>query len=121
MQPIEDLRRAIIEEPTLPAIATPLILHPGEEAYLKVHKCVWREMRNAPGVLHGSLTVVEIGQFYVTNQRVIVSGVASETSVALSELEGAAVSDGMLILQRIGDLDPYIELNSPAMLDVTEG
>ena len=118
MQPIEDLRRAIIEEPTLPAIATPLILHPGEEAYLKVHKCVWREMRNAPGVLHGSLTVVEIGQFYVTNQRVIVSGVASETSVALSELEGAAVSDGMLILQRIGDLDPYIELNSPAMLDV---
>jgi len=54
----------------------------------------------------------------VTNQRVIVAGVASETSVELSELEGVAVSDGMLILQRIGALDPYIELNSPELLDV---
>lgn len=47
-----------------------------------------------------------------------VAGVASETSVELSELEGVAVSDGMLILQRIGSLDPYIELNSPELNDV---
>jgi len=118
MLDIDELRRAIIDDVSLPAVATPQILGPGEEAYLKVQKAVWREMRNAPGVLHGSLTVVEIGQLYVTNQRVIVAGTASQTSVRLGELEGAAVSDGMLLLQRIGGLDPYIELSSPAMLDV---
>jgi SpoVK/Ycf46/Vps4 family AAA+-type ATPase len=36
----------------------------------------------------------------------------------MSELDGAAVSDGMLVLQRIGELDPYIELSSPAMCDI---
>jgi Holliday junction resolvasome RuvABC ATP-dependent DNA helicase subunit len=118
MLDIDELRRAIIDDASLPAVATPQILAPGEEAYLKIQKAIWREMRNAPGVLHGSLTVVEIGQLYVTNQRVIVAGTASQTSVNLSELEGAAVSDGMLLLQRIGGLDPYIELSSPAMLDI---
>lgn len=118
MLDIDELRRAIIDDVSLPAVATPQILGPDEEAYFKIQKAIWREMRNAPGVLHGSLTVVEIGQLYVTNKRVIVAGAASQTSVSLAELEGAAVSDGMLLLQRIGGLDPYIELSSPAMLDV---
>ncbi|HEX6573910.1 MAG TPA: AAA family ATPase [Gemmatimonadaceae bacterium] len=118
MQNIEDLRHSIIDAPALAPVEVPFNLRPGEEAYLKAQKAIWREMRNAPGVLHGSLTVVEIGQFYITNQRVIVAGSASETSLALSELEGGTVSDGMLLLLRVGDLDPYIELSSPALLDI---
>ena len=118
MQPVEELRRSIIEDPELPVIATPMILRRDENAHMKVQRAIWRELRSAELGGHGSLTVIEIGQLYVTNQRVIVAGVASETSVELSELEGVAVSDGMLILQRIGALDPYIELNSPELLDV---
>jgi hypothetical protein len=117
MQSIEELRKSIIEDPELRTLPTPMILRPGENAHLKVQRAIWREMRAATGTLHGSLSVVEIGQLYVTSQRVIVAGTASETSVALSELEGAAVSDGMLLLQRVGGLDPYIEVNQPAMLD----
>lgn len=118
MQPIEELRRSIIEDPELPEVVTPMILRRDEKAHMKVQRAVWRELRSAELGGHGSLTVVEIGQLYVTSQRVIVAGVASETSVELSELDGVSVSDGMLILQRIGSLDPYIELNSPELNDV---
>jgi Holliday junction resolvasome RuvABC ATP-dependent DNA helicase subunit len=118
MQDIEELRRAIIDDAELPPVATPLMLRSGEEAYFMAQKAIWREMRATPGTLHGSLSLIQIGHFYITNQRVIVAGGAGETSVPLSELEGATVSDGMLLLQRVGALDPYIELNSPAMLDV---
>ncbi len=118
MQPIEELRRSIIEDPELPEVATPMILRRDEKAHMKVQRAIWRELRSSELGGHGSLTVVEIGQLYVTNQRVIVAGVSSETSVELSELEGAAVSDGMVILQRVGELDPYIELNSPQLNDI---
>ena len=118
MQPIEELRRSIIEDPELPEVVTPMILRRDEKAHMKVQRAIWRELRSVELGGHGSLTVVEIGQLYVTNQRVIVAGVASETSVELSELDGVSVSDGMLILQRIGSLDPYIELNSPELNDV---
>ena len=118
MQSIDDLRRSIIEDVDLPTVETPITLRPGENAHMRIHRAIWREMRNQAGLLHGALTVIEIGQLYVTNQRVVVAGELSETSVALSELEGATVSDGMLLLQRIGKLDPYIELNSPGLLDV---
>lgn len=118
MQTIEELRRAIIDDPELPSIATPMILRRDEIAHMKVHRAIWRELRSADLGGHGALTVVEIGQLIVTNQRLIVSGVASETSVELSEVDGVAVSDGMLLLQRIGGLDPYLELNSPALLDI---
>jgi Holliday junction resolvasome RuvABC ATP-dependent DNA helicase subunit len=118
MQTVEELRRSIIEDPELPEVATPMILGRDEKAHMKVQRAIWRELRSAELGGHGSLTVVEIGQLYVTNKRVIVGGVASYTSVDLAELDGVAVSDGMLILQRIGALDPYIELNSPDLLDV---
>ena len=120
MHTIEELRRSVIEDAQLPAIATPMILRSGEVGHLRVQRAVWREMESAHGALaaRGALTVVEIGQLYVTNQRVIVAGVASETSVELSEIEGVAITDGMLLIQRTGRLDPYLELNSPALLDV---
>jgi hypothetical protein len=120
MQTIEELRRSIIDDAELPSITTPMILRSGESAHMRVQRAVWRELRSSAGMfaVNGSLTVVEIGQLYVTNQRVIVDGGATQTSVELSELDGVAISDGMLLLQRIGTLDPYIELNSPALLDV---
>jgi Holliday junction resolvasome RuvABC ATP-dependent DNA helicase subunit len=120
MQTIEELRRSIIEDPDLPSITTPMILRSGEIAHMRVQRAVWRELRSSAGVfaVNGSLTVVEIGQLYVTNQRVIVDGGPTQSSVEHSELDGVAISDGMLLLQRIGTLDPYIELNSPALLDV---
>jgi hypothetical protein len=118
MQTVEELRRSIIEDPELPSIAVPIILRNGEIGHMKVQRAIWRELRGPELGGHGALTVVDIGQLIVTNQRVIVSGVASETSLELSEIDGVAVSDGMLLLQRIGGLDPYLELNSPALLDV---
>ena len=66
----------------------------------------------------GALTVIEIGQLYVTNQRVILDGAGNDLTIEYSELDGVSISDGMLLLQRIGTLDPYLELNSPAWLDV---
>jgi Holliday junction resolvasome RuvABC ATP-dependent DNA helicase subunit len=118
MQTVEELRRSIIEDSELPEVATPMILGRDEKAHMKVQRAIWRELRSAELGGHGSLTVVEMGQLYVTNKRVIVGGAASETSVDLSELDGVSVSDGMLILQRVGSLDPYIELNSPELNDV---
>jgi Holliday junction resolvasome RuvABC ATP-dependent DNA helicase subunit len=117
MQTIDELRRSIIDDEELPTVVTPMILRAGEVAHLKVQKAVWRELRGTPG-LHAGLSVVEIGQLYITNQRVIVSGAASETAVELSEVDDVTVSDGMLLISRVGQLDPYIELSSPAMLDV---
>jgi Holliday junction resolvasome RuvABC ATP-dependent DNA helicase subunit len=117
MQTIEELRRSIVEDEELPAVATPMILRTGEVANLKIQKAVWRELRGTPG-LHPGLSVVEIGQLYITNQRVIVAGAASETDIEMSEIDDVTVSDGMLLISRIGKLDPYIELSSPAMLDV---
>lgn len=120
MQTIEELRRSIIEAQDLPSIQTPMILRSGEIAHMRVQRAVWRELRSAAGVfaVNGSLTVIEIGQLYVTNQRVMVDGGPTQSSVELAELDGVAISDGMLLLQRLGGLDPYIELNSPALLDV---
>ena len=120
MQTIDELRRSVIESPELPSIMTPMILRQGEVAHMRVQRAIWREMQHAGGEIaaHGALVVVEMGQLYVTNQRVIITGVASESSIELSEIDGVAVSDGMLLVQRIGKLDPYIELSSPALLDV---
>jgi nucleotide-binding universal stress UspA family protein len=109
-----------VDAETLPSIPTPMILRQGEVAHLRVQRAVWRELRATPGALAvtGSFTVVEMGQLYVTNQRVILDGVGGDMSIELSELDGVSISDGMLLLQRIGKLDPYLELNSPALLDV---
>ena len=120
MLTIDELRKSIIENPDLPRASTSMILREGETAHLRLNRAVWRELRSLPGVMaiSGSLTVIEIGELCVTNQRVIVNAGSSQTFVEMTELDGAAVSDGMLILQRIGELDPYIELSSPAMCDV---
>ena len=120
MQTIDELRRSIIDSDTLPSIPTPMILRQGEVAHLRVQRAVWRELRATPGALAvtGAFTVIGMGQLYVTNQRVILDGVAGDHSIELSELDGVSISDGMLLLQRIGKLDPYLELNSPALLDV---
>lgn len=120
MQSTEELRRIAIEEPELPTITTPMILRQGEIGHLRVQRAVWRELRASPGSLAvtGPFSVVEMGRLYVTNQRIILEGVTEELSLEYSELDGLAVSDGMLLLQRIGKLDPYIELNSPGLLDV---
>ena len=113
-------RWTVIEGPTLPSVSTPMILRPGEVAHLQVQRAVWRELRGSPGSLGvtGALTVVEMGRLYVTSQRVILDGVGEQKSVEYSEIDGVAISDGMLIIQRIGNLDPYLELNSPALLEV---
>lgn len=120
MQNIEELRRMAIEEPTLPSITTPMILRRGEVAHLRVQRAVWRELRGNPGALAvtGAFAVVEMGRLFITNQRIILEGVGEELSIEYSEIDGVSVSDGMLILHRVGKLDPYLELNSPAMLDV---
>jgi hypothetical protein len=117
---IDELRKSIIENTDLPRASVSMILRQGEIAHLRLNRAVWRELRALPGVMaiSGSLSVIEIGELCVTNQRVIVNAGLSQTFVEMSELDGAAVSDGMLILQRIGSLDPYIELSSPAMCDV---
>ncbi len=112
-----ELRRIAIEEPELPTIVTPMILRQGEVGHLALPRAVWRELRGSLGVT-GSFTIVEMGRLFVTNQRLILEGVTEELSIEYSQIEGTATSDGMLLLQRNGTLDPYLELNSPAMLDV---
>jgi hypothetical protein len=116
----EDLRRAAIEDSTLPSVPTPMILRQGEVAHVRIQRAVWRELRPSPGALAvtGALTVVEMGQLYVTNQRVILDGVGGDLSIEYSEIDGVSISDGQLILQRVGKIDPYLELNSPGWLDV---
>jgi DNA polymerase III delta prime subunit len=116
----EEMRRAAIEDPELPRVPTPMILRQGEHAHLRIQRAVWRELRATPGALAvtGALTVIEMGQLYVTNQRVILDGVGGDLSIEYADLDGVSISDGMLLLQRIGKLDPYLELNSPALLDV---
>jgi len=120
MQSTEELRRIAIEDPELPSITTPMILRQGEIGHLRVQRAVWRELRGSAGSLAvtGAFTVIEMGRLYITNQRIILEGVTEELSLEYSALDGVAVSDGMLLLQRIGKLDPYIELNSPGLLDV---
>lgn len=120
MQSIEELRKTVIEAPALPSITTPMILRRDEVAHLRVQRAVWRELRSAAGALGvtAAFAVVESGHLYVTNQRIILEGVGGELSIEYSEIDGVAISDGMLLLQRIGRLDPYLELNTPAMLDV---
>jgi SpoVK/Ycf46/Vps4 family AAA+-type ATPase len=97
-----------------------MILRNGEVAHARIQRAVWRELRPSPGAMAvtGALAVVEMGQLYVTNQRVILDGVGGDLSLEYADIDGVAISDGMLILQRIGKLDPYLELNSPAWLDV---
>jgi Holliday junction resolvasome RuvABC ATP-dependent DNA helicase subunit len=109
-----ELRRIAIEDPELPTVVTPMILRQGEVGHLALPRAVWRELRGSPG---SSLTIVEIGRLFLTNQRLILEGVSDQLSIEYSEMEGTSVSDGMLILHRNGKLDPYIELSSPAMLD----
>jgi Holliday junction resolvasome RuvABC ATP-dependent DNA helicase subunit len=120
MLTIDELRKSIIENPDLPRASVSMILRQGETAHLRLNRAVWRELRPMAGVMavSGSLTVIEIGELCVTNQRVIVNAGLSQTFIEMSDLDGAAVSDGMLLLQRLGGLDPYIELSSPAMCDV---
>lgn len=110
----------MIESPTLPRVATPMILRRDEVAHLRVQRAVWRELRSSPGALSvtGAFAVIEMGQLYITNQRIILDGVGGDLTIEHSEIDGVSVTDGMLLVHRIGKLDPYLELNSPAWLDV---
>jgi AAA+ superfamily predicted ATPase len=109
-------RRIVLEEPKLPTIPTPMILRQGEVAHLEMPRAVWRELGTSAGG-GVNLTVLDLGRLYVTNQRIILDGVGDALSIEYREVEGVAVSDGMLIIQRIGQRDPYLELNSPGWLD----
>ncbi len=120
MLDIEEFRAAVMDHAELPRVPTPMILRRDEVAHLRIQRAVWRELRTTPGAMAvtGAFAVIEMGQLYITNQRVLLDGVGADLSVEYSELDGVALSDGMLILQRIGKLDPYLELNSPAWLEV---
>lgn len=120
MLDIDEFRKAVIESPTLPRVATPMILRRDEVAHLRVQRAVWRELRSSPGALSvtGAFAVIEMGQLYITNQRIILDGVGGDLAIEHSEIDGVSVTDGMLLVHRIGKLDPYLELNSPAWLDV---
>lgn len=120
MLDIEEFRAAVMDNAELPRVPTPMILRRDEVAHLRIQRAVWRELRTTPGAMSvtGSFAVIEMGQLYITNQRIPLDGVGTDLSIEYSELDGVAISDGMLLLQRIGKLDPYLELNSPAWLDV---
>ncbi len=120
MLDIKEFRTAVMDHPDLPRVPTPMILRRDEVAHLRVQRAVWRELRSNPGsmAVTGAFAVIEMGQLYITNQRILLDGVATDLSIEYPELDGVAISDGMLLLQRIGKLDPYLELNSPAWLEV---
>ncbi len=120
MLDIDEFRTAVMEHADLPRIPTPMILRRDEVAHLRVQRAVWRELRANPGsmAVTGAFAVIEMGQLYITNQRILLDGVATDLSIEYPELDGVSISDGMLLLQRIGKLDPYLELNSPAWLEV---
>jgi hypothetical protein len=94
-----------------------MILRQGEVAHLQMTRAIWRELRTSPGAPGVSLTVLGTGRLFVTNQRIILDWVTDDLTIEYREVEGVAVSDGMLLIQRIGKLDPYLELNSPGWMD----
>ena len=112
VDPAEYLR-IVLDERTLPTVVTPMILRQGEVASPPFAAGgvarTSRPLRRTRRKLHH----LETGRLYVTNQRIILSGAANDLSLEYREVEGVAVSDLMLIVQRIGKLDPYLELNSP--------
>ncbi len=116
VDPAEYLR-IVLDERTLPRVVTPMILRQNEVAHLHLPRAIWRELRGLSGAPGVNFTILETGRFFVTNQRIILSGKANDLSLEYREVEGVAVSDGMLLIQRIGKLDPYLELNSPGWLD----
>ena len=116
VDPTEYLR-IVLDERTLPTVVTPMILRQGEVAHLQMPRAVWRELRPSAGQGGVSFTTLETGRLFVTNQRIILSGAANDLSLEYRDVEGVAVSDGMLLVQRIGKLDPYLELNSTGWLD----
>ena len=116
VDPTEYLR-IVLDERTLPTVVTPMILRQGEVAHLQMPRAVWRELRPSAGPGGVSFTTLETGRLFVTNQRIILSGKANDLSLEYRDVEGVAVSDGMLLIQRIGKLDPYLELNSTGWLD----
>ena len=113
----DEFRRMVLEEPTLPTVVTPMILREGEVAHLQMARAVWRELRGSSAAAGVNLTVLGTGRLFVTNQRIILDWASDDLSIEYREVEGVAVSDGMLLIQRIGKLDPYLELNSPGWLD----
>jgi SpoVK/Ycf46/Vps4 family AAA+-type ATPase len=116
VDPAEYLR-IVLDERKLPTVVTPMILRQGEVAHLHLPRAVWRELRTSPGTRGVNFTTLETGRLFVTNQRIILSGAANDLSIEYRDVEGVAASDGMLLIQRIGKLDPYLELNSPGWLD----
>jgi hypothetical protein len=116
LDPAEYLR-IVLDERTLPTVVTPMILRRGEVAHLHLPRAVWRELRGSSGAPGVNFTVLETGRLFVTNQRIILSGAANDLSIEYRDVEGVALSDGMVLIQRIGKLDPYLELNSPGWMD----
>jgi len=113
----DEFRRMVLEERTLPTVVTPMILRQGEVAHLRMPRAVWRELRASSGEAGVNLSTVGQGRLFVTNQRILLDGFADDLSIEYREVEGVAVSDGMLLIQRIGKPDPYLELSSPGWLD----
>src|SRR4026208_2483894 len=116
VDPTEYLR-IVLDERTLPTVVTPMILRQGEVAHLHLPRAVWRELQPSSTGRGVSFTILETGRLYVTNQRIILNGAGNDLSLEYRDVEGVALSDGMLLIQRIGKLDPYLELNSPGWLD----
>jgi Holliday junction resolvasome RuvABC ATP-dependent DNA helicase subunit len=112
-----EFRRMVLEEPTLPTVVTPMILRQGEVAHLQMPRAVWRELRPSSDARGANLTVLGTGRLFVTNQRIILDWITDDLTIEHREIEGVAVSDGMLLIQRIGKPDPYLELNSVGWLD----
>ena len=112
-----EFRRIVLEDPTLPTVMTEMILRQDEVAHLQMPRAVWRELRGSSGSHGVNLTVLGTGRLLVTNQRIVLDWSSDDLSIEYREVEGVAVSDGMLLIQRIGKLDPYLELNSTGWLD----
>src|SRR5688572_14344933 len=98
----DEFRRMVLEERTLPTVVTPMILRQGEVAHLRMPRAVWRELLGASGAAGVNLTAVGQGRLFVTNQRILLDGFSDDLSIEYREVEGVAVSDGMLLIQRIG-------------------
>src|SRR6476619_7581529 len=112
-----EFRRMVLEDPTLPTVPTQMILRQDEVAHLQMPRAIWRELRGSSGAHGVNLTVLGTGRLLVTNQRIVLDWASDDLSIEYREVEGVAVSDGMLLIQRIGKVDPYLELNSPGWLD----
>lgn len=118
---IDELKLHLINGDALPIVEDKIETRRGEVTHLNI-AAEWKELTQESG---GYETIevlrrVAVGTLHVTNQRLVFDSPRKKASLDYKDIWDVVSTDGLLLIELLGRMDPYFLLNPPEALEVTE-